>query len=364
MSENESTVERPTEPESGGDDGPVGESVVLRIDAGTRSGRAVDASGLADPAAVAAAVAADDRASGGDDRSGDGDGRSGNGNDRSGNGGDRPDVAVDCAYPRPVHDHVGFVRPDMTLRVRTALAAAARSRGETTAHDAELERVRDRLDGLSVPESGETAAARRRLAGTESAVAERRERVAALRGRIQAGRDAGRDVSELRSELAEATRELSEHETERAAAEEALARAERRAREARDARERRRRLQDRAANLERAARKELVTAYRGEYLAAVGRVPGGPADGTAPGEPADGTAAGEPADGTVACDTASESGAGLDPGGDDPFDVDPVTAALAVARVADLRAPVVLACGRFDSPAAAADWLDAPVIRA
>lgn len=329
MSENESTVARPADPAVSDGVGSARQSVTLETPSGTRSGRVVDASGLADAATVAAAV-----------RSSEGDGRAG--------------VSVACADPGPVHEHVGFVHPDLTLRGRTALAAAARSRGATTTHDEALARVRARLEDLSVPETGDAVAARRRLAGTESAVVERRERVAALRGRIQAGREAGRDVSELRSELAEAARELSEHETERAAAEEALERAERRSREARDVRERRRRLQDREANLERAARAELVAGYRDAYVTAVARVPGGPADGTAPGGPADGTTPGGP---------VGEGVAGVGSEIDDPFDVGPVTAALAVARVADLRCPVVLACGRFDDHGEAADWLDAAVIR-
>ncbi|WP_435348149.1 hypothetical protein [Haloarchaeobius sp. HRN-SO-5] len=39
-----------------------------------------------------------------------------------------------------------------------------------------------------------------------------------------------------------------------------------------------------------------------------------------------------------------------------------MTAALAVVRVADLRAPVVLACDRFDSPAEAARTLATAVV--
>lgn len=281
--------------------------ITVESAAGTRSGRAVDVADVADLETVVAAV------------------RNGTGSGQGSPGGSG--VSVDCARPQPVHEHVGVVRRETSLRARTALAAAARSRGATTPQDGELQQVRAALADLSVPDGGDTTAARQRLAGTESAVAAQRERVAALRGRIQAGREAGRDVSDLRTELADATRELSERETERAAAEEALERAERQAREARDARERRRRLRDREANLEREARRALVETFRDEYAAAVETVPAGTA------------------------------------GAESPFDVDGVTAALAVARVADLRAPVVLACDRFESPESAADWLDAPVIR-
>jgi hypothetical protein len=236
-------------------------------------------------------------------------------------------VVVDCPAPRAVHEHVGVVESGMGLRARTALAAAARSRGLSAPQDDELASVRADLADVEVPET-DAVAARERLAGTESAVVAARERVAELRGRVQAAREAGRETAELRDELAAAARELSERETERAAAREACDRAERRAREARDARERRRRLEDRAANLERDARAHLVDACRPEYARALAAVPG-----RAPS-----------ADG-------------------DPFDADPVPAALAVARVARLRAPVVLAVDRFESARAAADWLDAPVIR-
>ncbi|QLH84884.1 hypothetical protein HZS54_02575 [Halosimplex pelagicum] len=215
----------------------------------------------------------------------------------------------------------------MCVRVRTALAAAARSRGGEAPQDEALADVREELAELTVPEPPDLDAPRERLAGTDDAVDRIRERVAALRGRVQAGREADRDVSDLEAELAEATRELSERETERAAAREAVERAERRAHESRDARERRRRLQDREANLERRARAHLVDRIREEYERALATVPGGP--------------------GAV----------------DDPFAVEGATAALAVGRVAEFRAPVVVACDRFESGAAAVEWLDATVIR-
>jgi hypothetical protein len=254
-------------------------------------------------------------------------------------------LCVECPEPRRVSEYVGVVSAVVTVPDRTALAAAGRSRGLSTPQDEEIATVRQRLGeeagtgtdagdraagrphNRSGGESGEVladpAAARRRLAGTESTVERLRERVATLRGRVQAAREAGRNTAQVETELAEAARELSEAETERAAAREALDRAERRARRHRDDRERRRRRQDRLANLERDARSHLVGRLREEYAAAV--------------------------DDLV--------------GVEDPFAVDDVTAALAVGRVADLRAPVVLAVDRFDSPARAADWLSAPLVR-
>jgi hypothetical protein len=234
---------------------------------------------------------------------------------------------VDCPPPRAVHRRVGFVRPSMCVRVRTALAAAARSRGGEAPQDEALAEVRAELSDLTVPAPPDLDGPRERLAGTDDAVDRIRERVAALRGRVQAGREAGRDVSDIEAELVEATRELSERETERAAAREAVERAERLARESRDARERRRRLEDRRANLRRRARAHLVERIREEYERALAAVPGG-SDAVA-----------------------------------DPFAVEGVTAALAVGRVAEFRAPVVVACDRFGSPDAAAEWLDATVLR-
>jgi len=290
----------------------MSDAVTVRVGDERRRGHAVDCSDLLPAADRVVAAVRDETA------------------DRS----DSAPLSVTCPTAGPVHDHVGLVSPSMTLRTRTALAAAARSRGVGTPVDDGLAAARAALADVQVPATPDLERARRRLAGTESAVDECRERVATLRGRIQARREDGRETTGLEGELAEATAELSEHETERAAAREALSMARREARASRDARERRRRLEDRLANLKRTARDHLVEAVRDRYAAAVTAAPG-------EARPADD---GSPADA-------------------DPFAVDDVTAALAVARVADVRAPVVLACDRFADPAAAAAWLDAPVIR-
>jgi hypothetical protein len=158
-----------------------------------------------------------------------------------------------------------------------------------------------------------------------------RERVAELRGRVQALEATDRDASDARSKLRDAARRLSELETTRVAAVETRERS----RTLRDRRERRLELQDRAANLERDARASLVDELRDEFAAAV--------------------------------DSLQKGGAG-DAGAnhldrDDPFDIDPVTAALAILRIAAVRAPVVLTVDRFERPAAAAQWLEAPLVR-
>ncbi|MEF8887158.1 MAG: hypothetical protein V5A30_05065 [Haloarculaceae archaeon] len=242
---------------------------------------------------------------------------------------DGPPVAVDCPPPGPVHAYVSPVREGMGLRVRTVLAAAARSRGLTAPHDGELAAVREQLAELTV---GTTTSAEERREAAEAATdTDRlRERVAAARGRLQAAREAGGDVAAASEALEAAVRELSEAETRAAAAAERFEAAREREREARDRLERRRRLQDRAANLERDARAALVAQVRGEYATAVRALDGHESDG-------------------------------------DPIEAPPAVAALAVLRVAAVDAPVVLdAEGRvgraFADAGAAAAWLDAPVI--
>jgi chromosome segregation ATPase len=162
-----------------------------------------------------------------------------------------------------LHDHVAVVAPGLSLQRREALVAAARSRGLTASVDDELRAVRERLADLDEPVPS-LAAARRRVAEAEADLEARRERVATLRGRLQETDDEAL-AEEYRVEI----RALSEAETERAAAGEALAAARERARQARDVREDRLRLEDRVANLERRTREELVEAVRPEVDAAV-----------------------------------------------------------------------------------------------
>ncbi|MFB6120024.1 MAG: hypothetical protein ABEJ68_02775 [Halobacteriaceae archaeon] len=270
----------------------------LRFDGLDASGRAVDARGAeVSGAAVAAAVR------------------------------DPDDGRVRCPDPGPVHEYVGHVRPEMATPVRAAVAAAARSRGATAPEDedaAELDADRERID---VPEA-DVAAARRRAATAGADVADLREEVARLRGEIEARRELDADAADAEAALADATRRLSEAETERIAAEQALERARRVARDARDARERRLALADRADNKRREARERLARDHYGAFRDAVAAVPGDADPGPTPAA----------------------------------YEGDSVTAALAAARLADVRAPVVLACDRFGSAAAARDCLDAPVV--
>jgi hypothetical protein len=134
----------------------------------------------------------------------------------------------------------------------------------------------------------------------------------------------------------------SERETEVLAAEQALARERERARTARDARERRLMLEDRVGRLERDVRARLADAGWSVFADAVESVPGGD----------------DAVESVPGCDDAVVGG---EPG---TFVGDDVTAALAVVRVADVDAPVVLAAGRFGDADVAHRVLDAPVVLA
>lgn len=243
-------------------------------------------------------------------------------------GDDVAGVTIACPEPSPVHDHVGLIERGMALRPKVALAAAARSRGLSTPEDDERRAIEAELAERSVP-GVDLADARRRVAETEDEVTRLRERVATLQGRVRALREADLDAADAEAELATATRRLSEVETEHVAATQRLDGAREQARNARDRREERLALEDRAANLARAARRRLVADLHEEFADAVGVVPG-------PGS------------------------AGEEPGS---YDGPTETAALAIARLADLDAPVVLDCRRFACAEAAADCLDVPVIR-
>lgn len=276
--------------------------MILRVDGRTRCGAVVDVrdcegSADADCATGGAAVAAAVR------------------------GEPSPCGAV-CPAPGPVHECAGHVHPGLSLSVRPALAAAARSRGLSAPQDDALAEVREELatfdespaDGPASPTDADAAPP------DETEVERLREEVAALRGRVRTLTDQGRDADDERERLREAAARLSELTTERVAA----AERRRRDRRRRDRRERRLRLQDRESNLARDARAHLVDHVREAFADAV---------------------------------------ADRDPTVDDRLAADDVTAALAVLRVADVRAPVVLAVDRFADPARAARWLDAPVVR-
>lgn len=269
----------------------------VRVDGETYAGRAVDLSGHdLDPSAVAAALAAD--------------------------AGQVGPIRIECPSSGPVHDRVGVIQPRMSLERRAAMAAAARSLGRTAPHDEEIAAVEAQLDGLDAPRA-DTSPARRRLAEAGTEQERLRERVARLQGRVRALREAGLETDDAESALADAVHTLSEVETERVAARQALAAARGEARTARDVRERRLELEDRLGNLRRAARAHLADVVRADVDAAVEAAPGR-ASGL------DGAAAHR--------------------------------VALGVVRVAAISAPVVLVEPPFADPETAATWLDAPVL--
>lgn len=236
-------------------------------------------------------------------------------------------VRVQSRRPYPVHERVGCIHAEMGVRVRTALAGAARARGLSTPLDSEIRACRDRIASLSVEEVS-TADERQAVAAASTATERLREEVAEMRGELTARRaDDRSEATAVAEQFRESARDLSEAETTAVAARQDLARRRREARAARDTLERRLELEDELANLRREARTHLVEVARDAYVSAVSAVPG----------------ASVPTD---------------------PFDVDAVTAALAVARVADFDAPVVLACDTFRTARAASAWLDAPVIYA
>lgn len=236
-----------------------------------------------------------------------------------------PVVAIEGTTPGSVHEYVGCLRPAMGLRTRTALAEAGRSRGVSTPYDDELDRLRERLADLEV-ESESLAPHRRTVAETSRQVEKLRERVATARGRVRERRETDRPTETAVATLEDAIADLTERETTAVAARQRLDSASARARERRDVRERRFELEDRLANCRRDARAWLVDRLRDEYAETLRTVPG--------------------------ARTYS-----------DPLEASGLDAALAVGRLAALDAPVVLACDRFESPRAASEWLDAPIVR-
>ncbi|AGN02474.1 hypothetical protein L593_12675 [Salinarchaeum sp. Harcht-Bsk1] len=235
-------------------------------------------------------------------------------------------IDLRCAERGPIHERVGVVEPDRTYPLQAALAAVARERGLEASQGSELAEVRARLAALELP-TVSLAEQRRRIADTDDA-ASLEEQVSTLRGQLEAARERGEDHEALAEARERAVAELAERRTERIAAEQSLDRARRSAREARDRREDRLELEDRERNLERAARRELAGELQAAFDRALDALPGDATAGESPGS-VEGPAA---------------------------------IGALAVCRVARIRAPVVVAGDWFDAATAAAAALDAPVV--
>jgi hypothetical protein len=240
---------------------------------------------------------------------------------------DPSDERVRCAAPGAVHERVGFLHRDCSVSPVAALAAASRSRGESTQYDAELRAVEADLAAVEAPDV-DLEGARERVAETAADVDALRERVARVSGRVEAMRDdGGNEVADAEAELETATRELAAAETDHHAAREALSRAREQAQAARDARERRLKLEDRRENLRRAARQELADRYAEQFQRALAALP-------VPGDPA----------------------------GPSSYDGPDWASAAAVARVAAVQAPLVVSGSVFERPTRARAALDAPVV--
>ena len=214
---------------------------------------------------------------------------------------------------------------------------AGRTRGLTTPYDDEIRETRRLLDELEI-ETAPVSTHRdqvtdgddERRVDSDRTLERARLDVATARGRLLERRENGLETGTAQARLEAAVRKLSEVETATIATRQESERERERLRERRSVHEEKFRLEDRVANLERQARRHLVGQLREEYRSAVLATPVPPAQQTDSRE--------------------------------DAFDVDPVTAALALSRIGTLRAPVVLAVDWFDSPEAASDWLDTPVI--
>lgn len=239
-------------------------------------------------------------------------------------------IRIRCPAPCPVHGRVGVVEPGRSYPLQAALAATARRLGHESSVATELDDVRERLAALELP-GVSLEAERRRVAETDDATA-LEEQVATLRGQLEAARERGDDPEALAEARERAVADLAERRTERIAAEQSLQCARESAREARDRREARLRLEDRERNLEREARRELARQLEPGFERALASLP----------------CAGPPADRL----------------GEDPWTVDGPDAvgALAVCRLAPIRAPVVIAGEWFASATVATAALDAPVI--
>lgn len=242
-------------------------------------------------------------------------------------------LTVDCSEPGPIHERVGVIVPDRRYEIRTALAAVARQRGYETPEDEEIREIETELAAID-PEPVDARTVRRRLAELDTDTAALEEEIASLRGKIQARREDAADVSALQEQLRAAVGRLTDAETDRIAAEQALEAVQSEARTDRDRRERRLRLQDRRRNRQRAARDRLAERLRPAFERALARVPG----------------------------TASDADGSFPTG---------ATAALAVCRIAPITAPVVIAeqsrqsgdsTGRYPPAEAAAGVLSVPVL--
>ncbi len=231
--------------------------------------------------------------------------------------------------------------------LRQLLAVAGRSRGTQTPYDAEIRRLagggdddgrgsdgdRGRDDdhhrgrdgrgdhSAGSPDAEDLRTARQRVAETGTEVERLRERVAMLRGRLQARRETEAGVEAVQSDLDTAMRDLTEAETEQLAAEQRLTQICEAVRPVRDGRRESMRRADALRNRLCDTRDYLADTVSEPFAVAVEQFEAG--------------------------DTSS---------------LDGVTAHLAAVTVAETTEPVILAAGRFDAAERAANRLGTPVV--
>lgn len=247
---------------------------------------------------------------------------------------DESPVRIDSVKPgrwwRPLADPAAASEATGDVDPVDSIVAAARSRGH--ALDALRAQAAAEYEASLLDEQTERVdltSRRREVAETGADVERLRESVATIRGRLQARRAVGEETATAERDLREEMTRLSEAETDRLAAEQAYAAAERRARSDRSRRRRRLQLADRVRNREREAREALVRSVVDEFSQSVERLPG---------------------EAVLQLEPVRVVG-------------DPVTARLAALRLASIRAPVVDATNRFTSAADAVEALGVPVIR-
>lgn len=225
--------------------------------------------------------------------------------------------------------------------LRQLLAVAGRSCGTQTPYDAEIRRLAGGGDGrrgngdddhhrgrdgrgdhsAGSPDAEDLRTARQRVAETGTEVERLRERVAMLRGRLQARRETEAGVEAVQSDLDTAMRDLTEAETEQLAAEQRLTQICEAVRPVRDGRRESMRRADALRNRLRDTHDYLADTVSEPFAVAVEQFEAG--------------------------DTSS---------------LDGVTAHLAAVTVAETTEPVILAAGRFDAAERAANRLGTPVV--
>ncbi len=254
-------------------------------------------------------------------------------------------VSVSVPAPPPVYAHIAHIHDEMGLRIQTALAKAARTVGGETPYDESLATARATLTELT-PEAPGSERHRHKLE-TKTVEAERlKEQAATLRGEIRTRRKHDLPTETAQAELRDVLAALSEAETSAQAAKQQLTAAQEAMREFRDQQEHRFRLEERVANLERKARASLVEQFTPAFRAHVREI-------IALAEREGGI------DKTVASGTLPTAERSATP----LTAINPTVAALALVRFASFDTPVVLSGSLVESARAAAEILDAAVIR-